>query len=288
MLAQPLDHEQAILGEGPIWVAAEQKLYWVDIKGHRLHSYHPARKDIQRWDFNDNLAWVLPRRGGGLVAGTKREIGLLDVKGKLVFTPRVKIEADQPANRLNDAKVDKDGTILFGTMDDHEASATGAFYRLFPDFTVKQLDTGYVIANGPAVAPGTGTIYHTDSALRRIYKFDSKGGEISNKNIFIQFNTEDGYPDGMTVDCEGGLWVAHWGGGRVSRFLPNGKLDNTISVPASQVTSCCFGGPNLNELFITTAAINLTSSQLEQEPCAGCLLSVKVAVKGVDSPTFAG
>ena len=287
-MVELLDSERAILGEGPVWVAAEQCLYWVDIKGRKLNRYRPADQEVRRWHFPDNLAWVLPRQEGGLIAGTRHEIGLLTLEDDQPFTPCLEMDGHQPSNRLNDAKVDLDGTILFGTMDDGEQSATGAFYRLLPDFTFKILDKGYVVSNGPAIDPVLGSIYHTDSAARRIYKFDREEGGISNKKIFVEFSVEDGFPDGMTVDCEGGVWVAHWGGGRVSRFLPDGRLDYAVPVPASQVTSCCFGGENLDHLFITTASINLSDEQRRQEPHAGCLFTTKVGVKGVVSPAFLG
>lgn len=281
-----LDDEPALLGEGPVWVAAEQCLYWVDIKGHRLHRYDPTCQTAQSWSFPDNLAWVLPRLSGGLVAGTRHSIGFLTISEELVFTPYAEIEADIPTNRLNDAKVDIDGTILFGTMDDQEAAATGSLYRLSPDFAVEKLDSGYIVSNGPAIDPALRRVYHTDSAFREIYQFDCVEGKLRNKRRFIQFSSEDGFPDGMTVDCEGGLWVAHWGGGRVSRFLPDGRLDYFIPFPTSLVTSCCFGGAHLNELFITTASIGFTAEQMASQPHAGGLFRVRVGVKGVESNAF--
>lgn len=287
-MVERLNDEQALLGEGPVWIAAAQCLYWVDIKGHKLHRYDPVRQVAENWSFHDNLAWVLPRQAGGLIAGTRHEIGLLTVAEELVFTPYLMIDSDIPTNRLNDAKVDRDGTILFGTMDDREKAATGSFYRLYPDFTAEKLDTGYVVSNGPAIDPALGRVYHTDSVSREIYQFDSAEGRLSNKKRFVQFSVEDGFPDGMTVDCQGGLWVAHWGGGRVSRFLPDGRLDYFIPLPTSQVTSCCFGGNDLDELFITTASIGFTVEQAALQPHAGGLFRARVGVKGISSFAFGG
>lgn len=287
-MVERLNDERALLGEGPVWVTAEQCLYWVDIKGHRLHRYDPTRQAAKSWSFPDNLAWVLPRQSGGLVAGTRNSIGSLTISEGLVFTSYVEIDSNIPTNRLNDAKVDADGTILFGTMDDQEVEATGSFYRLSPDFTIEKIDAGYIVSNGPAIDPTLGRVYYTDSAVREIYQFDRVEGKLWNKRRFIQFSREDGFPDGMTVDCEGGVWVAHWGGGRVSRFLPDGRLDYFVPVPTSLVTSCCFGGEHLDELFITTASIGFTAEQMALQPHAGGLFRVRTGVKGVESHAFLG
>lgn len=283
-----LDDAHSLLGEGPIWVAAERCLYWVDIKGHSLHAYHPHNKMSRRWVFPGQLAWILPRRSGGFVAGSGHHIGFLSVGEVLHFEPFLEIEPDLKGNRLNDAKVDIDGSILFGTMDNAESAATGALYRLLPSLEIKKLDEGYVVSNGPAIDPVARKIYHTDSAARRVYSFERVDGHLVNKKLFIQFQDDQGFPDGMTVDREGALWVAHWGGGRVSRFLPDGSLANSLVIPAAQVTSCCFGGEALDELYITTASIHLSPAMHAQQPHAGGLFVAKVDVAGRASLAFRG
>jgi sugar lactone lactonase YvrE len=289
IMAQLRDPAGALLGEGPVWHVAEQAVYWVDIKGRRLNRYKPEDGAVQRWSFHDNLAWVLPRRAGGWVAGTRHEIGELSLDPELVFTPRLRVEPDKPGNRLNDAKIDADGTIWFGTMDDNEAAPSGAFYRILPDFSVLRIDTGFTIANGPAFAPDGRTIYHTDSAARTIYRYPRHhDGTVGPRMPFIRFTDADGFPDGMTVDAKGGLWVAHWGGGRVSRFTPEGVLDRTLALPVSQVTSCCFGGANLDRLFVTTAAIGLSAERQKGEPLAGGLFELAPNIEGLPAPLFAG
>lgn len=288
MMLKLLDNAHAVLGEGPLWLETEHCLYWVDIKGRQLNRWQPENGLVKRWSFSDNLAWVLPRKSGGFVAGTRRHIGFISGGEDFTFKPVLDVESNMPGNRLNDAKVDIDGSILFGTMDDNETVPTGSFYRLTPELDIEKLDTGYVVANGPAVDTTTGKVYHTDSATRQIYSFERDGKKLVNKKLFVQFQDDQGFPDGMTVDCEGAVWVAHWGGGRVSRFSPDGKLDYSLSVPAAQVTSCCFGGKALDELYITTASIHLSDEALMKQPHAGGLFVAKLDVKGMRPMSFAG
>lgn len=283
-----LDNAHALLGEGPVWIEAERCLYWVDIKGRQLNRYQPHNGSIKRWSFHDNLAWVLPRKAGGFVAGSRHHIGFLSVGEDLKFEPFLKVDPGTDSNRLNDAKVDVDGSILFGTMDDNEAAPTGALYRLTPALDVEKLDTGYIVANGPAIDIASGQVYHTESAARQIYRFKRDGNKLINKELFIRFEGDQGFPDGMTVDSEGGLWVAHWGGGRVSRFFVDGSLDFSLTIPVMQVTSCCFGGAALDELYITTASINLSDESRLQQPHAGGLFVAKQHIKGMSSLSFRG
>jgi xylono-1,5-lactonase len=272
-----------------VWHAREQALYWVDIKGRRLHCYSPAGQTARHWALHDRLAWVLPRRAGGFIAGFSHEIGILQLAPALSFTPHLRIEPELPGNRLNDAKTDTDGSLWFGSMDDSETAPSGAFYNLRPDFSVKSVDTGYIIANGPAFAPDGQHIYHTDSASRTIYRYARRqDGTIAPRTPFIRFIEADGFPDGMTVDAQGGLWVAHWGGGRVSRFTSEGAFDRALPLPVSQVTSCCFGGERLDRLFVTTAAIGLSESQRAREPLAGALFELNPGTVGLPCPDFTG
>jgi xylono-1,5-lactonase len=280
---------QAVLGEGPLWSARDNALYWVDIKGQLLHRFSLADESKKSWQMPERIGWVIERRDQpGFVAGFKSGFAFLTLDPVMIM-PIGNPDAGHPGNRLNDAKADMQGRIWAGSMDDEEVAARGSLFRLAPDLKWQTLDTGYRIANGPAFSSDGSRMYHTDSALRRIHVFDvSAEGAISDKRLFLQFDTGHGYPDGMTVDAQDHLWVAHWGGSRVSRFRPDGSFDRAIYLPASQITSCVFAGEQLDRLFVTSAAIGLSKEQHAAEPMAGSLFEVESGCTGLPARQFAG
>lgn len=276
----------SLLGEGPLWSSAERAVYAVDIRGGRILRYSLDDGERRIWPMPDAACWLVESADGdGFVAGLKsrRVVRLrLGEGGVEILDELARLEPDRPGNRLNDAKADALGRLWVGGMDDAEQSPSGALHRIDPDGAVTLVDSGYTVANGPALAPDGRTLYHTDSALRTIYAFDlGADGALANKRVHIRFAEEDGYPDGMTCDVEGGLWVAHWDGGRVSRFLPDGTLDRAVRLPVSRVTSCVFGGPDLDRLFITTAA-----HERPDEPLAGGLFECAPGVRGLPPGRF--
>jgi xylono-1,5-lactonase len=279
---------QATLGEGPVWVGRESCVYWVDIKGKAVHRYAPADGACKTFELDRQVCSVTPRARGGLIATTTHGFEYLDLETG-AFEPIAEVEQDRPQNRFNDAKADFQGRLWAGTMDDTERSAAaGVLYRLDPDGTITAMDDGYGVTNGPAFVD-EGTLYHTDSRARTIYAFDlAADGGISNKRPHIRFGADDGAPDGMTVDAEGFLWVAHYGKGRVSRFSPDGRVDGAIEVAAKQSTSCVFGGPDLDILFITSATQNLDDDALRAQPLAGGFFEARVGVAGRPTAMFAG
>jgi xylono-1,5-lactonase len=280
---------RAVLGEGPLWSARDNAVYWVDIKGQFLHRFSLADEAKKSWPMPERIGWVVERRDQqGFVAGLKSGFAFLTLD-PVEVTPIGNPSDACPGNRLNDAKADARGRIWAGSMDDDEVTATGSLFRLTPDLNWETLDTGYRITNGPAFSVDGTRMYHTDSALRRVYVFDvGSGGQISNKRIFLQIEPGQGYPDGMTVDAQDHLWVAHWGGSRVSRFRPDGTLDRAIALPASQITSCVFAGAKLNRMFVTSAAIGLSEKQLAAEPLAGSLFEVDPGCIGLPTRQFGG
>ena len=278
----------AVLGEGPFWSETRNAVYWVDIKGQRLHRYDLDTGGCHSWPMPERIGWVVEREVGGLVIGLKSGFAFLNPK-TLEITPIGDPEPEHPGNRLNDAKVDPWRRIWAGTMDDAETEPTGALYRLDPDLTWTCWDEGYVVSNGPAFSPDGKTLYHTSSATREIFAFDlGADGALSNKRLFLRFKEEDGYPDGITTDAEGGLWVAHWLGWRVSRFYSDGTLDRYILLPVARVTNLTFGGHKLDRLFVTTASIGATEEERRNQPLAGGLFELSPGVTGLPTYKFGG
>ncbi|EPC02746.1 hypothetical protein L861_10395 [Litchfieldella anticariensis FP35 = DSM 16096] len=279
---------RATLGEGPLWCperGAAGQLLFVDILGKRLHAYDLASGNTQGWELEEACCWLVPRDDGdGFIAGLRsRLVHLrLNESGPTIVAEWATPGGEPAGNRFNDAKVDPHGRLWFGSMDDDAVRSSGALYRLDREGPAR-VDDGYRVANGPAISPDGRTLYHSDTPRRIIYAFDlSVSGELSSKREHIRFSETQGFPDGMTCDAEGGLWVAHWDGGRLSRFRPDGGLDETLTLPASRVTSCAFGGTQLDQLFITTAAL-----ERDQEGVAGGLFRVVPGVKGVPLPACA-
>lgn len=269
-----------MLGEGAYWSDDENCLYWVDIKGQLLHRLDPVTGGHQFWPQPEPICWVTQTATGKMLAGFAGGLYWLEPE-KGIRQPLLSLTHEPAHNRLNDAKTDRHGRLWFGSMDNQEAQPTGSLYRL-RQAQALLMDSGYVVSNGPAFSPDGRYLYHASSTERRVYRFTlTEDCELSGKQVFTQFNEEMGYPDGMTVDVEGGLWVAQWGGGGICRFHPDGRLDRRIPLPAPQVTSLAFGGENLDRLFVTTAHIGMNEQQKVQHPNAGCLFELQVGVKGL-------
>lgn len=267
---------RAVLGEGPLWVARENAVYWVDIKGLALHRLSLRDDAHTTWSMPEMLGWIVERRAGpGFIAGFKSGFARLFLD-PLRIEPIASPERHLPDSRMNDASVDRCGRIWAGTMDDRERAATGCLYRLDAEGDLTVHDTGYVVSNGPAFSPDHAVLYHTDTTRRVIFRFPlSPDGTLGRREEFVVFPEEWGFPDGMATDDEGGIWVAHWGGARLSRFLPDGHVERVIRLPVSQVTSCCFAGDGLERMFVTSASIGR-----DDEPLAGCLFEVAPGVRG--------
>lgn len=278
----------AALGEGPLWSVKEQALYWVDILNHRLHRY--TAEEQRSWRFDQEISAVSERANtDGLIITQRHGFASFNPENE-ELTPLVQVEPDISGNRFNDGTCDREGRFWAGTMDFDGKQATGSLYRLSPDLECSRIDTGYVVSNGPAWSSDYRTMYHNDSVNGRVFAFDfdPESGTVGNKRLFLQFTEEEGSPDGMCTDAEGGLWIAHWGASRVTRHDPEGNVLRTISLPCSQVTSCTFGGPDFTTLYITTAATGLSERQLEREPQAGGLFALDMEIAGVPANLFRG
>lgn len=243
----------ALLGEGPLWSRRDNCVYWVDILSHRLHAYYLSEGMCQTWQFDEPIGWVIEREKGGFIAGFMSgfaELSLDPLSIRHIATPY----PHEPENRLNDAKACDQGRIWAGSMHKPIEKVSGAFYRLETDLSITEIDGPYKIANGPTFSPDHTKVYHTDTARSEIYVFDVVDGELTNKRVWLTFPDDWGSPDGMTTDAQGGIWVAHWGQSRVTRFTPDAQKDFHVDLPAIQITSLCFAGANLDRVFVTSAA----------------------------------
>jgi D-xylonolactonase len=277
----------AVLGEGPVWVARENALYWLDIKGLRIFRLDD-RGQVSEWPTPFRVGSIVPRKQGGFIGGTEGGIAEVDPGAKL-FRIFIDPEAGLPDNRFNDGKLDRQGRFWAGTMDDSERSDSGTLYRLDADRSLFAVDAQYRVANGPAFSPDGTVMYHNDSARQVTYAFDiDPAGNPSNRRTFLQFGKGDGYPDGMTVDSDGCLWIAFWDGWCLRRYSPDGEWVETLKMPVQRPTSCAFGGRDLDRLYITSAGIGLDEQARAMQPNAGGLFMISAGVRGLAEVPFAG
>jgi len=256
MTTQPtrVDAPVCTLGEGPVWDDRDQSLYWVDIPQSRVHRLAPDGS-LSSWDTGQPVGAVVPRASGGLVIAVRDGFMALDpASGAL--TALAEVEKDQPGNRMNDGACDRAGRFYAGTMAFDESPEAGALYRLDPDGTVTTLLTGVGTSNGIGWSPDDRLMYYIDSQAHRVdvLDYDPATGQIGGRRPFKAVGEGDVVPDGLTVDADGGIWVAVWGGYALLHHDAQGRVIETVELPAAQVTSCVFGGPDLDRLYITTAA----------------------------------
>ena len=272
---------QAILGEGPVWVAREQALWFVDIKGRKVHRFHPESGDHKSYDASAQVGWILPADDGAFLAGLQTGLARFDpIDGRfdLIATP----EAATPGNRLNDAAVDPAGRVWFGSMDDAEEAETGRVY-CFDRCRIR--DTGLpavCITNGPAISPDGRTLYHTDTLGRVIYKVAIGADDsVGAPEIFATIDEADGWPDGSVCDSEGYVWIGLWGGWRARRYAPDGRIAAEVRLPAANITKIAFGGTDLCTVYATSARKGLDAAALEGQPLAGNIFAFEVEVPGM-------
>ena len=280
---------RALLGESPLWDFREKCLYWVDIEGKTLHRYRPDDETTTSIPVAEEIGCIAMREGGGLVAASRSGFAFLD-PGKGTLEIVVSPEPEQPGNRFNDGKCDRRGRFWAGTMDAAGEKTSGSLYRLSPGLSASRVLTGVTIPNGIGWSPDDRTMYFTDSAQGTIvaFYFESESGEIGSSKGFASIAAADGVPDGLTVDAEGYVWSAHWGGWRVTRYNPEGAVDRVITLPVPRPTSCAFGGELLDRLYVTSASIGLLPEQLAKAPLSGGIFELNVGVRGRREPCFSG
>ena len=271
----------AILGEGPIWVARDAALWFVDIKGHCIHRYDPALNVARSWTAPGQVGWIVPTDDGLFAVGLQSGIHRFDPASasfRLLHAP----EAQVPGNRLNDATVAPDGALWLGSMDDAEAADSGHFYRLHKGVCANAGLPPVSITNGPALSPDGRTLYHTDTLGRTIWRTAlSADGAIGETSLFTTIEDGAGYPDGPTVDAEGCVWTGLFGGWAVRRYDPAGTLMREIRFPVANITKIAFGGDDLSIAYATTARKGLDMTALTEQPLAGDLFAFDPGVAGL-------
>jgi D-xylonolactonase len=268
------------LGEGPVWALADAAVWFVDIKGRRILRHDPATGEGRVWPAPDQPGFLAPLPGGDFLVGLKTGLHRFDPAGG-GFTLVSVVEPDVPGNRLNDGGVDPRGRLWFGSMDDGETLTTGRLYRLDASGPVA-VDAGIAITNGPCVSPDGRTLYHTDTVRRTIHAFDlAEDGAVSGKRAFVRIEDGAGNPDGSTIDAEGCVWVALWGGWGVRRYSPAGELLTTVRLPCANITKIAFGGADLRTAYATSAWKGLSAAERAAQPQAGGLFAFPVEVPGL-------
>jgi len=272
----------AQLGEGPLWSADDQAVWFVDIKGKRVHRFDTRTSALLSWQAPEEIGFIVRATRGRFICGMKSGLHTFDpATGNFSLITRV--DSDRPGNRLNDGYVDAAGRLWFGSMDNAETNPTGALYR-FDSRGLKRADDGYVITNGPVASSDGRTLYHVDTLQRLIYAFDlADDGSLANRRVFIRIEKPGAYPDGPAIDSTGCLWIGLFGGWGVQRYSPQGELLETIAMPVANCTKLAFGGPDLRTMYVTTAWKGLTTEQLAGQPLAGGLFATRVATAGVAS-----
>lgn len=276
------------LGEGPRWNVDEQALYWVDIENDSFYRYYPGGGTYEGFGVGMLVGALAFREAGGLVLALRDGLALWDFnKGRLQFIADIEVEKKEA--RFNDGAVDPEGRFWAGTLT-HDGSASSSLYRLDPDYSVHTMATGLTISNGIGWSPDRKTMYHTDTERQVIYAYDydPATGTIENRRDFVHTSGGEGFPDGLSVDAEGFVWSAFYAGWRVTRYDHSGKKERDVRLPVANVTACTFGGPDLTDLYITTAWSGLNDEQRREQPLAGDLFLLRTDIKGQPESKFRG
>ncbi len=285
----PVAEVGADVGEGPSWDARTGTLLFVDVSPGLIYRLDPTSGSLDKTSVGQEVGAAIPRAAGGLVVAMRDGIGFLDEGDDEVriFAP---IEGDDPGNRMNDAKCDPQGRLWAGTMAFDFSEGAASLYRVDTDHSVTRVLSGLTIANGMGWSPDGNTMYFIDSANYAVdaYQFDAATGGLGPSERLLTFAEHEGMPDGLTIDAEGDIWVALFYGGEVRCYRPDGAPRGTIRLPVKQVTSACFGGPDLADLYITSAAYALDADALRDQPLAGATFVCRPGVTGLPTNEFAG
>jgi sugar lactone lactonase YvrE len=277
-----------VLGESPIWDPVRAVVWWVDIAAGDIHSYEPATGSELHWQTGRTVSAVARARDGLLLVALDEGFGSFDpATGAIELL--VPVEQHLPDNRFNDGEVDPTGRFWAGTMQRDGAPGAGTVYRLDRDLRCTPMITPVSISNGIDWSLDGRLMYHVDTPTGRVdvLDFEAEAGTIANRRTFVSLEAP-GRPDGITLDAEGHLWVAACDGWSVRRYSAEGSLSGLVELPVAKVTSCAFGGPDLDQLYITTATDGLSQAELEAQPLAGALFATSPGVRGRLANVFGG
>jgi len=283
---KPLWKIRCTLGEGTLWVSEHNSIYFVDIKKNKFCSFNIKNKKKKIFKVNKEIGFIAHIKDYIFILGLQGELRIQNLKSKKILKS-IKIEPNLKLNRINDGKTDPAGNLWFGTMDNLERKIEkGSLYKLDKNFKLIKVDKNYRITNGPAFIDKY-NFYHTDSPKKTIYKIKiNKNNKIVSKKIFKKLSPEEGSPDGMTLDKNKNLWVAHFHGACISVFNKKAKLIHRIQFPAKNITNCAFGGKNTKELYVSTATKGMSKADLRKFRYSGFFFSVKTNEKGVLQKKF--
>ena len=276
----------SILGEGTLWVKEHNSIYFVDIKKKRIHILNIKNQKRKTIYLNKQIGFLAHIKKNIFILGLERELRIIDLKSKKIIKS-IKIENNLPKNRINDGKTDHKGRLWFGTMDNPERSIKkGSLYCLDENLNLRKVDSNYFITNGPAFLDDN-NFYHTDSRSKVIYKIKiNKSFKIIKKKIFIKLKTDEGSPDGMTLDNKKNLWVCHFNGACISVFDKKGKKIHKVNFPAKNITNCTFGGKNNKELFVSSATKSMLRKDYKKYRFSGSFFSIKTNMSGKLSKSY--
>ena len=275
-----------ILGEGTLWVKEHNSIYFVDIKKKRINILNTKNQKRKIIHLNKQIGFLAHIKKNIFILGLERELRIIDLKSKKIIKS-ILIENNLPQNRINDGKTDHMGRLWFGTMDNPERSIKkGSLYCLDKNLKLHKVDSNYFITNGPVFLDDN-NFYHTDSRSKVIYKIKiNKNVKIIKKKIFIKLKSDEGSPDGMTLDNKKNLWVCHFNGACISVFDKKGTKIHKINFPAKNITNCTFGGKNNKELFVSSATKSMLRKDYKEYRYSGSLFSIKTNMSGKLSKSY--
>lgn len=276
------------LGECPVWDEEGDRLLWVDVDRQRIHALDLATTTVATFDVPVTVSSFALRREGGFVAAAGTAFWTLGDGSDARRLVSLDVSAGVLA--LNDGKCDPTGRFWSGTAVRDGRTGTAALYRLDADGRLTMALDGITMSNGLGWSPDGRIFYYVDTSTQRIdrFRFDAESGTIADRRVLARISSRDGLPDGLTVDADGYVWLAIWGGGEVRRYAPDGTLERIVRLPVSRVSSCTFGGPERMDLFITTARRGLSEAEQAHEPLAGGIFRYHAETPGLPTVSFAG